>query len=61
MQTNARMSAFGDFDRKLGWSELATGEFEMIEIPGDHLGILQEPNVVILAQELQRCMTLWSK
>ncbi|MFM2315311.1 MAG: hypothetical protein RLZZ04_4589, partial [Cyanobacteriota bacterium] len=58
MQTNARMSAFGDFDRKLGWSELATGEFEMIEIPGDHLGILQEPNVAILAQELQRCMAL---
>jgi amino acid adenylation domain-containing protein len=56
MQTNARMSAFGDFDCKLGWSELATGEFEMIEIPGDHLGILQEPNVAILAQELQRCM-----
>ncbi|MGL5834652.1 MAG: amino acid adenylation domain-containing protein [Waterburya sp.] len=61
MQTNARMSAFGDFDRKLGWSELATGEFEIIEIPGDHLGILQEPNVAILAQELQRCMALWSK
>jgi thioesterase domain-containing protein/acyl carrier protein len=56
MQTNARMSAFGDFDCKLGWSELATGEFELIEIPGDHLGILQEPNVAILAQELQRCM-----
>jgi amino acid adenylation domain-containing protein len=61
MQTNARMSAFGDFDCKLGWSELATGEFEMIEIPGDHLGILQEPNVAILAQELRRCMALWSK
>jgi amino acid adenylation domain-containing protein len=56
MQTNARMSSFGDFDHKLGWSELATGEFELIEIPGDHLGILQEPNVKILAQELQRCM-----
>jgi amino acid adenylation domain-containing protein len=56
MQTNVRMSAFGDFDCKLGWSELATGEFELIEVPGDHLGILQEPNVAILAQELQRCM-----
>jgi thioesterase domain-containing protein/acyl carrier protein len=56
MQINPRRAAFGDLDNKLGWSDLATGEFDLINIPGDHLGILKEPNVAILAEELKRRM-----
>jgi thioesterase domain-containing protein len=58
MQINSRKSAFGDLDSKLGWSDLATGEFDLINIPGDHLGILKEPNVAILAEELKRRLGL---
>jgi amino acid adenylation domain-containing protein len=53
MQINPRRAAFGRLDSKLGWSNLATGEFDLINIPGDHLGILKEPNVAILAEELK--------
>ncbi|MEY2855801.1 MAG: hypothetical protein RLZZ74_110 [Cyanobacteriota bacterium] len=56
MQINPRRAAFGKLDSKLGWRNLATGEFDLINIPGDHLGILKEPNVAILAEELKRRM-----
>ena len=49
-------SEFGDFDAQLGWSNLVSGELNVIDIPGDHLGILKEPNVAILAQKLQECI-----
>ncbi len=41
-------------DPRLGWGELTTGELELHEIPGDHLGILKEPNVRVLAQALKQ-------
>ena len=47
---------FGDFDPQLGWGDLAAGGLDIIDIPGDHLGILKEPNVAILANELKNCI-----
>ncbi|NJL53039.1 MAG: hypothetical protein HC930_14110 [Hydrococcus sp. SU_1_0] len=58
MQINPRRAAFGKLDSKLGWSNLATGEFDLINISGDHLGILKEPNVAVLAEELKCRMAL---
>ncbi|WP_019506242.1 non-ribosomal peptide synthetase [Pleurocapsa sp. PCC 7319] len=47
------MLEFGDVDPQLGWGNLAVGGLEIIDIPGDHLGILKEPHVAKLAQELE--------
>ncbi len=41
----------------LGWSALAQGGVVMHPVPGDHLGILQEPHVSVLGQQLQACLT----
>jgi thioesterase domain-containing protein len=38
----------------LGWKSLAIGDFQIFDIPGDHIGILQEPNVRLLAQHLEQ-------
>jgi thioesterase domain-containing protein len=45
-----------DGDRDLGWGTIATGSLQIFDIPGDHLGILQEPNVQLLAEKLQLCL-----
>jgi len=44
-------------DPKLGWGDFVRGSLEIHEIPGDHLGMLQEPNVQILAEKLQACIS----
>jgi len=38
------------------WAELATGGVEIHEIPGDHLNIVKEPYVTILAERLKVCL-----
>jgi len=43
-------------DPQLGWRELAAGGLEIQEIPGDHLGMLQEPSVLVLAEKFQACI-----
>lgn len=50
------MSTFGDFEDQFGWGNLVTGELEIINLPGDHFGILQEPDVETLARELKHCL-----
>lgn len=40
----------------LGWGSVAASGFEVIDVPGDHLSILQPPNVTILAHHLRRLM-----
>jgi thioesterase domain-containing protein len=39
-----------------GWGELARGGVEDHYVPGSHRGIMQEPNVAILADQLQKCI-----
>ena len=43
-------------DPQLGWGELATGGLECHEVPGTHLGMLQEPHVQVLAEKLKDCL-----
>ena len=44
--------ATDDMDSKLGWRELAKSGLSIHDVPGEHLEVLQEPNVQILAQKL---------
>lgn len=43
-------------DRYGGWRQAVTGSIELREIEGDHLGILNEPNVKSLAGMLSECL-----
>jgi amino acid adenylation domain-containing protein len=36
-----------------GWNDIVAGGLEIQDVPGDHLGILREPNVQILAEKLK--------
>jgi amino acid adenylation domain-containing protein len=38
------------------WRELAQGGLEVHTVPGDHLGMLKEPNVSILGEKLKACL-----
>ena len=39
-----------------GWRWVAAGGLDIKVIPGNHLGMLQEPHVKILAKELRACL-----
>jgi thioesterase domain-containing protein/acyl carrier protein len=43
-------------DRTNGWSGLALGGIEVIDIPGHHGAIMREPRVHILAAHLMHCL-----
>src|SRR5262249_59162332 len=43
-------------DRRLHWGELAANGFEVHAIPGDHMSMIEEPNVQVLASKLQSVM-----
>lgn len=43
-------------DRYGGWPEIVSGSLELHEVPGDHLGMLDEPNVQVLAEKLSGCL-----
>ncbi len=38
---------------ELGWRGVARGPFAIHDVPGDHLGMLREPDVALLAERLQ--------
>lgn len=40
----------------LGWSLLVKGGLEIHDVPGDHLSMLQEPNISVLAERLKACI-----
>jgi thioesterase domain-containing protein/acyl carrier protein len=44
-------------DSVLGWTELALGGIQVHDIPGDHISIIEEPNVGILAERLRQCLS----
>jgi len=52
----SRKSLRGTHDPYAGWKELALGGLEIHEIPGDHVGIVLEPQVRILARHLRNCI-----
>ena len=39
-----------------GWGGVAAGELDIRIVPGNHLGMLQEPHVKVLAEELRSCL-----
>lgn len=43
-------------DPDLGWGQLAAGGLEIYEVPGDHLTMLKEPHVQVLAEKLRDCL-----
>jgi thioesterase domain-containing protein len=43
-------------DPYMGWRELLKGPTETHEIPGDHDGLFQEPNVRVLVEKLTACL-----
>ncbi|MBI5649976.1 MAG: amino acid adenylation domain-containing protein [Chloroflexi bacterium] len=40
----------------LGWGELANAGVEIHDVPGDHLSMIHEPHVQILAEQLAQCL-----
>jgi thioesterase domain-containing protein/acyl carrier protein len=48
--------ALQDIDPQLGWGRLAPGRVEVHEVPGEHVGLLQEPFVRVLAEKLTGCL-----
>lgn len=45
-----------DPDSQFGWGKLAAGGLEVHHVPGDHLGILKQPHVRVLAEKLRDCL-----
>jgi amino acid adenylation domain-containing protein len=43
-------------DRRLAWSSLAPNGLEIHVVPGNHLTMVEEPNVRVLARQLQSCL-----
>jgi thioesterase domain-containing protein/acyl carrier protein len=43
-------------DRRLAWSSLAAAGLEIHIVPGNHLTMVEEPHVRVLARELQACL-----
>jgi amino acid adenylation domain-containing protein len=41
----------------LGWSDVVAGVLAVSHIPGNHYCLLREPNIQLVAEELQLCMT----
>jgi thioesterase domain-containing protein len=43
-------------DPTCGWGALATGRFEIQQVPGDHNSMFAEPQAAVLAQQLAACL-----
>jgi len=42
----------GFLDTSLGWAELCTGPFTCENVPGDHLGLFQDPGASQMAARI---------
>jgi aspartate racemase len=47
-----------DYDSKDGWRELVKGSIDTHEVPGNHLNIIKEPGVEVLAEKLRAKLEL---
>lgn len=45
-----------DNDPQFGWGKLAAGGLDVHGIPADHISILKEPHVQIMATKLKTCL-----
>jgi amino acid adenylation domain-containing protein len=46
----------GHEDASLGWSSVSVRRLEIVEIPGSHDTILDEPNLAVLGEKLAECL-----
>ena len=44
------------YDLHDGWRELVGGQIEVHEITGNHINIIKEPHVRLLAEKLRGCL-----
>lgn len=44
-------------DNALGWTGTLLGDFEIVEVPGNHFSIFDEPNVATLAERIDRTLS----
>lgn len=44
-------------EKAFGWDKFANASLEIFSVPGDHVTMMVEPNVQILAQHLKTCLT----
>lgn len=51
-----RFDSTGVYEDGLGWARIATAGFDIQDVPGDHLGILEPDNVAILARQIARTL-----
>lgn len=42
-----------DGNRDMGWKQLTAAGLQIFDVPGDHLGILKDPNVRVMAEQLK--------
>jgi thioesterase domain-containing protein len=47
----------GSADPVEEWQSLAKGAVQAISVPGDHVTMLREPNVRVLADKLDECLS----
>ncbi|WP_307847399.1 non-ribosomal peptide synthetase [Streptomyces sp. F63] len=40
-----------------GWGDLTTGRLQVVDVPGDHLVLLEEPHVNVVAEKVAQVMT----
>jgi thioesterase domain-containing protein len=52
-ESHARMHC----DPWSGWRQVAMGDIEVLDIPGHHMNMLQEPHVGVLAEKMTELMT----
>lgn len=43
-------------DPEMGWGRVAAGGVEVHEVPGNHLSMLEQPHLQVLAAKLQECL-----
>jgi thioesterase domain-containing protein/acyl carrier protein len=43
-------------DPQKAWGKLAAGGLEVHEVPGDHISLIKEPHVQVLAEKLRDCL-----
>lgn len=54
---SSRRAAWHGDDELMGWGGLLRGRTEYIDVPGGHDNLLNEPEVQVLAKEMDRCLT----
>ncbi|MBD2569977.1 amino acid adenylation domain-containing protein [Anabaena lutea] len=54
--TTKEMLRWCRYETDRGWKHLAQKGLDIYDVPGTHLGMLDEPNVQVLAEKLQVCL-----